>query len=59
MLSHVKEKRMEFQNHWKESHIHFSFSGSPFSLPISLKEFDLDVDKILETTGKSDSKCVL
>lgn len=50
---------MEFQNHWKESHIHFSFSGSPFSLPISLKEFDLDVDKILETTGKSDSKCVL
>ena len=32
MLSHLKEKRMKFQNHWKESHIHFRFSDSPLSL---------------------------
>lgn len=50
-------KKTRFQNHCKKSQIHFNFLMLPcFSLPISPEEFNLRANKMLATTGKSDSK---
>lgn len=55
MLYFLTWRKKERNSESLEFYIHFNFPDSRFSLPISLKEFDLDA-KTLETTGKSNSK---
>lgn len=56
ILPHLKEERLGLQKHWS---LKFTLIFSIllcFCLLISLEEFNIDTNKILETSRKSDSK---
>lgn len=56
ILPHLKEERLGLQNHWSLKFILIFSILLCFCLLISLEEFNIDTNKILETTRKSDSK---